>query len=79
MTLRLRKGTIVYASKDMDSKDIFPGAVNVMDVFIGAGTKGKVVDAADAELPLVRFDNGEEWHVDINHISRRKPNVKKTE
>lgn len=74
MPPKLRKGMIVYAKRDLNSEDIFPGAPSVMEVFIKEGERGKVVDtSADKQLPLVKFDNGHEWYVDIVDLVRRKP------
>lgn len=74
MTLtKLRKGSVVYAKRDLGTRDIFPGSPSAITVFIKKGTKGKVTDTSDEELPLVKFDNGHEWHIDVDDLVRRKP------
>ena len=73
MAIKVRKGNIVYATRELTSADLFPGSESVLSVTIKKGTRGKVTDAGDPELPNVKFDGHYEWSINIDDISKRKP------
>jgi len=71
---KYRKGVVVYAQKDIEHDDLFPtSTAKVIHIDIPKGTKGRVTDASDKDLPRVKFEGQPtDWAVTTDLIDRKK-------